>query len=77
MNIKKNVIGFKGITRTTYITKGWRKITGYKTRGHKNRRKLVSRSKTYIDNKELTMHIKKNRIHKLVKRSYGKVLYRM
>ena len=72
MNIKKNAIGFKGVTRTTYITKGWRRVSGYKTRGYRNRVKSVSRSRMYIDNAHLTMHIKRNRTQKLVSRSYAK-----
>lgn len=66
MNIKKNARGFKGITWPTYITKSWSKVSGYKTRGFRNRVKLVGRSKTYIDNPEITKHIKRNRIHKMV-----------
>ena len=66
MNIKKNKIGFKGITDPTYITKQWSRISGYKTRGYRNRVKLVGRSRTYIDNPEITQHVKRNRIHKMV-----------
>jgi hypothetical protein len=55
-----------------YITKGWHRITGYKTRGYRNRVKLIGRSKTYIDNYELTKYFKKNRVHQLVGRSYAK-----
>ena len=66
MNIKKNARGFKGITDPTYITKQWSRISGYKTRGYRNRVKLVSRSRTYIDNPEITQHVKRNRIHKMV-----------
>lgn len=66
MNIKKTAIGFKGITHTTYITKGWRRVSGYKTRGYRNRVKLVGRSRTYIANPEITQHVKRNRIHKMV-----------
>jgi hypothetical protein len=66
MNIKKNAIGFKGVTRTTYITKGWRGVSGYKTRGFRNRVRLVNRSRTYIANPEITQHVKRNRIHKMV-----------
>ncbi len=58
-------------TLPMWITKQWRRIAGYQTRGYKNRVKLVGRSKTYIDNAELTKHIKKNRVHKLVSRSYA------
>ena len=63
MNIKKNKIGFKGITDPTYIKKQW---SGYKMRGYRNRVKLVSRSRTYIANPEITQHVKRNRIHKMV-----------
>ena len=54
-----------------YITMGWRKINGYKTRGYRNRVKLVGRSKSYIDNPHITKHIKRNRIHRLVYQSYA------
>jgi len=67
-NVKEGTIEIK----TMWITKGWRRITGYQTRGYKNRVKLIGRSKTYIDNAELTKHIKKNRVHNLVYRSYAK-----
>ncbi len=83
MNIRKTTqLNFKegeGKIQTLpmYITKWWRKTTGYKTRGYKNRVKLISRSKTWIDNAHLTMHIKRNRVNKLVSRSYGKTLHRM
>ena len=66
MNIKKNAIGFKGVTHTIYITKGWRGVSGYKTRGFRNRVRLVNRSRTYIANPEITGHVKRNRIHKMV-----------
>ena len=56
-----------------YITKWWRKTTGYKTRGYRIRVKLIGRSKTYIDNYELTKYFKKNRVHQLVNRSYAKI----
>lgn len=72
-NIKEGIIEIKPM----WITKGWRKVTGYKTRGFRNRVKLISRSKTWIDNAHLTMHIKRNRVNKLVSRSYGKALHRM
>ena len=65
-NLKEGTIQ----TLPMYITKWWRKTTGYKTRGYKNRVKLISRSKTWIDNAHLTMHIKRNRVNKLVSRSY-------
>jgi len=55
-----------------WITKGWRRITGYKTRGYKNRVSLIGWSRTYIVEPELTKHIKRNRAHKLVSRSYAK-----
>jgi hypothetical protein len=66
MNIKKNAIGFKGVTHTIYITKEWRRVSGYKMRGYRNRVKSVSRSRTYITNPEITQHVKRNRIHKMV-----------
>ena len=66
-NVKDGIIEIKPM----WITKQWRRLAGYQTRGYKNRVKLVGRSKTYIDNTELTKHIKKNRVHKLVSRSYA------
>jgi len=76
MNIRKTTqLNFKEgkiETLPLYITKGWRRITGYQTRGYRNRVKLIGRSKTYIDNAEVTKHIKKNRVHNLVYRSYAK-----
>ncbi len=83
MNIRKTTqLKFKdgeGTIETLpmFITKGWRKITGYKTRGYKNRVKRIGWSRMYIDNAHLTMHIKRNRVNKLVSRSYGKALHRM
>jgi hypothetical protein len=76
MNIRKyNEWNDKeGIMKTMpmWITKGWRRITGYQTRGYKNRVSLIGWSRTYIAEPELTKHIKKNRVHKLVSRSYAK-----
>jgi hypothetical protein len=75
MNIRKTTqLKFKDgegkiETLPMYITKGWRRITGYKTRGYRNRVKLIGRSRTYIDNPEITKHIKRNRIHNMVVRS--------
>ena len=75
MNIRKIGVWVKetnGVKQMPYwITKGWRKVYGYKTRGYRNRVKLVGRSKTYIDNPHITKHIKRNRIHKLVYQSYA------
>jgi hypothetical protein len=67
-NVKEGIIEVKPM----WITKGWRRVTGYKTRGYKNRVKLIGRSRMYIDNAHLTMHIKRNRTQKLVSRSYAK-----
>jgi hypothetical protein len=67
-NVKEGTIEIKPM----WITKDWRRITGYKTRGYKNRVSLIGWSRTYIVEPELTKHIKKNRTHKLVSRSYAK-----
>ena len=67
MNIKKNKIGFKGITGPTYITKQWSRISGYKTRGYRNRVSRVAKSRTIKDNLDITQHVKRNRVYRLVK----------
>jgi hypothetical protein len=67
MNIKKNKIGFKGITDPTYITKQWSRISGYKTRGYRNRVSRVAKSRTIRDNLDITQHVKRNRVYRLVK----------
>lgn len=67
MNIKKNKIGFKGITDPTYITIQWSRISGYKTRGYKNRVSRVAKSRTIRDNLDITQHVKRNRVYHLVK----------
>jgi hypothetical protein len=67
-NVKEGTIEIKPM----WITKGWRRITGYQTRGYRNRVKLIGRSRMYIDNAELTKYFKKNRVHQLVNRSYAK-----
>ena len=53
-----------------WITKQWRRITGYRTRGYKNRLHLVGRSRMIIDNPELVIRIKRNRVFGLVYKSY-------
>ncbi len=58
-------------TLPIWITKGWRTVYGYRTRGYKNRVRSVGRSRMYIDNPHITKHIKRNRIHKLVYQSYA------
>jgi hypothetical protein len=76
MNIRK--IGEWNRTEGTieikpmWITKQWRRITGYRTRGYKNRVHLVGRSKMIIDNPKLVIRIKRNRVFGLVYKSYKK-----
>lgn len=69
MNVKKSVQGFSRITGPTFITKSWRKISGYKTRGYALRVRKVNMSRTIMRNPEITWHVKRNRAYRLVKRS--------
>jgi hypothetical protein len=69
MNIRKIGVYNKETTyidqKATYTSKSWRKTSGYKTRGYKNRLKRLFNSKTIKDNLNITRHIKRNRIYHL------------
>jgi hypothetical protein len=69
MNIRKvlqyNVVDGIIEVELSYITKGWRKIFGYKTRGYKNRVKRIGWSRMLIDNPTETKHAKRNLTHRL------------
>ncbi len=65
-NAKEGIIEMKPM----WITKQWRRITGYRTRGYKNRLHLVGRSRMIIDNPELVIRIKRNRVFGLVYKNY-------
>jgi len=47
------------------ITKGWRKIYGYKTRGYRNRLDRVGRARMIKGYPTLTYGIKRNRVHRI------------
>jgi len=69
MNIRKIGVYNKETTyiyqKTTYTPKDWRKISGYKTRGYKNRVKRLFKSKTIKDNLNITHDVKRNRVYHL------------
>jgi len=65
-NPKEGIIEMKPM----WITKQWRRIIGYRTRGYKNRLHSIGRSRMIIDNPELVIRIKRNRVFGLVYKSY-------
>jgi len=70
MNIRKIGVYNKETTyidqKATYTPKSWRKISGYKTRGYKNRVKRIGRSRAIMDNPTITKHVTRNRVYNLV-----------
>ena len=51
-----------------------RRLIHHSRKGYRNRVKLISRAKTVIDNPSITKHVKRNRVHRLVKQSSRRIL---
>ena len=66
MNIKKTKMGFEKSSGVTYIG-DWIKLLGYKARGRRNRVSRISKSRTIKANLEITRHVKRNRVYRLIK----------
>ena len=70
MNIRKIGVWIKETNEIKqmpdYITKQWRILNGYKSRGYVKRVGRIGRSRTIMDNPYITEHVKRNRVYNLV-----------